>query len=85
MINENEIALFLKTDACNEQNVALLSNKEFNKDDKYDFFTIKEWDAVTFKYPVIILLKGCLEVINIDLSNMKIYYYKLASPFCIFT
>ena len=31
------------------------------------------------------MLKGCLEVISIDLSNMKIYYYKLNAPFCIFT
>lgn len=41
----------------------------------YDFFTIKEWDGVIFKYPVIMLVKGCLEIVSIDLSNMKIYHY----------
>jgi hypothetical protein len=63
----------------------MLSNKTFNDNDRYDFFTVKEWDAVTFKYPVIIMIKGCLEMVSIDLSNMKIYYFKLEAPFCIFT
>jgi hypothetical protein len=40
---------------------------------------------VTFKYPVITMIKGCLELVSIDLSNMKIYYYKLDAPFCVFT
>lgn len=63
MINDEEIALFLKTERYNEQNFALLSNKEYNDGDMYDFFTIKEWDGVIFKYPVILIVKGCLEII----------------------
>ena len=84
MINDEEIAMFLKTDRYNEQNFALLSNKADNKGDMYDFFTIKEWDGIIFKYPVIMLVKGCLEIISIDLTNLKIYYYKLNSPINIF-
>jgi hypothetical protein len=83
-VSEDEVAVLLQTDQCNEQKFALISFPD-ESNCKCEMFQIKEWNEVHFKYPAIILVKGGLEIISIDLCNMKIYYYRLNAPFVVFT